>query len=237
MATRSAIRSLVRTYISQTDTGNTDFTDSDLNGFIDEAVRKLAAIVKKPTKRTSFQVTDGTATYAIATYAADLILPTKAYFGNPAIGRDVKPLRIIPEESLAELNPSWLETTSDSKGRPEYLIKDGTDLRIHPRPDATEGASGKLVYLTFVYQPAAIASDSAEPDMPLVYHDLVSIYAAHLCWGTKLNNVEKADYYLNLVYAQAKKYEELIVKESVSFGFTWGNTLDPDDDGIMRVNP
>ena len=234
---RSDIRSLARTYISQTDTNNTDFTNADLNGFIDEATRKLAAIVKKPIKRVSFQVTDNVASYAIATYTPDLIIPTKAYFGDVSISGDVEPMAIITEEALAELSPSWLETTSNSKGKPIYLVRDGANLVIAPRPNSTEGATGKKVYITYVYQPAAISSDSAEPDMPIVYHELLAKYVAHLCYLTKLNKPDLATSLLSQIYDEARKFSELIVKEAVPFGFSWGSFVDPDDFGVPTVNP
>jgi len=230
MATQSDTRTLIRQAISQPEASTSDFTDAELNGFIDQGVRYLGALVKKPIKRTNFQVTANTASYAISTYASDLILPTKAYFGDPSIPGDVLPLRIIPEEELAEISPMWLETTTDSQGRPQYLVRDGSNLLIHPRPSTAESAVGKKVYLSYVYRPAA-SSESAELDLPTVYHDLVKDYAVHLCYMGKLNNRDHGLAIKASVIADAKKLESVIIKDSEGTGFHWGSYVEPEEAG------
>lgn len=234
MATGSDTRTLIRQAISQSDASTSDFSDAELNGFIDQGVRYLGALVKKPIKRTSFQVTLDTGSYLISTYASDLVIPTKAYFGDVTIPGDVRPLRIIPEEELAETSPSWLDASSSSQGNPNYLIRDGANLLIVPRPNAAASAIGKKVYLSYVYQPAA-SSDSTQLDLPIVYHDLVKDYAVHLCYMGKLNNTQHGLAIKQQIAADAKKLETLIVKESESPGFHWGSVIDPEDD--VTINP
>lgn len=232
MATQSDTRTLVRNAISQADATTSDFSDADLNGFIDQGVRYLGALVKKPIKRTSFQAVVDVASYAIATVAADLVIPTVAYFGDASIPGDVCKIRIIPEEELAELNPAWLDTHSSSQGRPERLIRDGANLLLNPRPNAAESATGKKVYLSYVYQPAA-SSDAVALDLPILYHDLVKDYAVHLCYMGKLNNKEQGLAVKSQVEKDAKKLEGLIVKDSESPGFFWGSTINPEyEDGV-----
>lgn len=235
MATQSDTRTLVRQAISQTDASTSDFSDAELNGFIDQGVRHLGTLVKKPIKRTSFQVALDTATYAIATYASDLVLATKAYFGDAGTAGDIRPIRIVPEEELAELSPSWLDTTSGSQGRPAYLIRDGANLLIAPRPSAAESATGKKIYLSYVYQPAA-SSDAVALDLPIVYHDLVKDYAVHLCYMGKLNNKEHGLAIKNEVEKDAKKRETLIIKDSDSTGFFWGNAIDPEENSFLNLS-
>lgn len=228
MATQSDTRTLIRQAISQTDATTSDFLDAELNGFIDQGVRYLGALVKKPIKRISFQVAIDTSGYPIVTYAPDLVIATKAYFGDVTISGDVMPLRILPEEELAELNPSWLDTTAGSQGRPSYLVRDGVNLLIAPRPNAAQSAAGKKVYLSYVYQPAA-SSDQVALDLPILYHDLVKDYAVHLCYMGKLNNKDQGLTVKVQVEKDAKKLESLIIKDSESFGFSWGSAIDPDD--------
>lgn len=228
MATRADTRLLVRQAISQTDPSAGDFTDDEINGFIAQGVRYLCALVKKPTKRTSFQVVADTAAYAIATYVPDLIIPLLAYFGNTATSGDVGKIRIIPEEELAEVNPEWLDATSGSQGRPQFLINEGANLVLWPRPNALESATGKKLYLSHVYQPA-ITDDSAALPVPLLYHDLVKDYAAHLCYMGKLATPAQGLVIKGQVQADAKRLESLITKESESPGLYWGNTIDTSD--------
>lgn len=230
MATLLQTRNLVRNDITQTDASTSDFADSELNQFIDQGVRFLGALVKKPLKRASFAAVLDTSTYAIATVAPDLVILTKAYFGDPSINGDVRTLRIIPEEELAELAPGWLETNVSSQGTPRYMVRDGANLLIFPRPNAAQSASGKTIYISYVYQPASLSSDSTNLDLPIIYHDLVAKYAVAMCYFGKLNNNDKGTELKSQVIIDAKKMENLIVKDSESPGFYWGTTINPDDD-------
>lgn len=235
MATLSDTRTLVRNDIAQPTGG--DFADSEINGFIDQGVRFLGALVKKPIKRTSFQVVVDTPTYSIVTYAPDLVIPTVAYFGDASVPGDIRKIRIIPEEELAEIHPAWLDTHSSSQGRPLFLVRDGANLLLNPRPSAAESASGKKVYLSYVYQPAVLASDLTSLDLPIIYHDLVARFAISLCYAGKLSDSEKAKEIKDQVIVDAKKLEGLITKDSESPGFHWGSYVEPDDEAASLIVP
>lgn len=231
MATLLQARTQVRNDINQPSASTSDFADSELNGIIDIAVRYLGALVKKPTKRYSIAAVYNTPTYAVATYAPDLIIPTVAYFGDPSIQGDVRKIRVIPEEELAEMRPNWLETTTSQLGRPEFVVKDGANLVISPTPSAAESAAGKTIFISGVYQPAALTSDSTSLDLPIVYHDLAIRLAVAYCYlDNKLNNPTAGQQKKNDVEADAKKLSNLIVKESESPGFYWGSAIDVSDD-------
>jgi len=230
------IRNKVRDYISQEDTSNTDFSDTELNNYINEGIRYLGKLVKKPIKRITIQAVLDTATYSLASVAPDFILPTTAYFGDTTINGDVQKLELIPEESLAEINPAWLDATTGSQGRPRYLVMiNRTTVLVHPRPNSDQSASGKLIHLTFVYEPTEITSDSAEPDLPISYHDLIPKYAYSECLISKLKEDAKGYSIRGLMEKEAKKIEPLIIKEANSFGFTWGHSIDVNDDSGWGV--
>lgn len=235
MSTLATVRAIVRNDIAQPTASTSDFTDSELNGFIDQGCRFLGPLVKKPIKRASFAAVYDTASYAIATVAPDLVILTKAYFGDPSVQGDIRSIRIIPEEELAEMRPGWLDTTINSQGRPQFLVRDGANLVLNPRPSTTESASGKTIYITYVYQQAALTSDVSTLDLPIVYHDLVAKYAESLCYGGKLNNPELAASLKAGVIVDAKKLENLIVKDSESFGFSWGSYISPEDDAVLVI--
>lgn len=236
MATQSDTRTLIRQAISQPDASTSDFSDAELNGFIDQGVRRLGALVKKPTKRTSFQVIVNLGVYDLVSYAPDLVIPMVAYFGDTGINGDVGKIRIIPEEELAEISPAWLDATTGSQGRPSFLIRDGANLLIWPRPTAAESATGKKIYLSYCYQPAA-SSDAVALDLPIIYHDLVKDFAVHLCYMGKLNNKDQGLAIKAQVEKDAKKLESLIVKDSESPGFYWGSAIDPEDYSAVHANP
>ena len=235
LANLGQIRTLTRVYISQTDSANSDFTDSELNGFINEGLRFLGALVKKPIDHIEFQLEAGKPAYTLPT---DTVIITTAYQGDLSISGDVRPLQILTEEALAAIKPSWLDENSNSRGAPAFAILiDRRTVLVHPTPDTASSASGKKLHLGYVYQPATMSSDGTDPDLNIVYHDLISQYAAHLCWLTKLNKPDIGVALMGQVMEKAKRLENLIVKDTLNLGFTWGNFIDPDNDGIVMVRP
>jgi len=235
MSTLSQIRGLIRTYISQSDTSNTDFTDSDLNGFANEGQRFLGALVKKPIDHVEIQVEQDVPAY---TLPVDAILINTAYFGDANKTGDVLPLTVVTEEGLKEVVPNWLDETTKTQNRPTRIILlDMRTVLINPRPNAAESASGKLLMISYVFQPSNMTNDSDTPTLPVVYHDLIAKYGAHLCYMSKLNKPDLGAALLSQVIDLAKKLEPLIVKEVNSLGFSWGGGFDPNSDSfVMRTN-
>ena len=234
MATLSQIRNLARIKISQTDSANSDFTDSELNGFINESQRFLGALVKKPIDHVEVQVQQG---YPAYTLPSDAILLNTAYFGDTSIQNDSRALEIMTEEALKAINPSWQDESSSSQGRPSIVVLiDRRTVLLYPTPDSLESVSGKKLSLGYVYQPANMTNDSDSPDIPIVYHDLLAEYSQYMCCFSKLKTPEIGTALLNEIIAKAKKLEPLIIKESNSFGFSWGNSINPNFDRDV-INP
>lgn len=232
MSTLSQLRSLVRVNINQTDETNTDFSNIELNGFLNEGTRFLGALVKKPIDHAEVQVEQDKPAY---TLPSDAIIMLTAYFGNVAQSGDNLPLRVIPEEALKEIAPSWMDETVGSQGRPAYaVLLDRRTVLVYPRPNATESATGKTLKIGYVYQPAAMSGDGEEPDIPIVYHDLIAQYALQMCYFSKLNKPDLGAGILKSVVDKAKKFESLIIKDSDSTGFFWGSAIDPEDEGGLR---
>lgn len=234
MSNLGQIRSLSRVKISQTDENNTDFSNTELNGFANEGVRFLGALVKKPIDHVEIQVQQD---YPAYTLPSDAILLNTAYFGDLSIQGDVRPLTIITEEGLKEVRPSWLDDNISSQGRPAYIVLiDRVTVLINPRPNAAEGAGGKKLHIGYIYQPGILTNDSDTPDLPIVYHDLIADYIHYMCCLSKLNKPDLATQLLSQLIDKAKKLEPLIIKESTSFGFTWGHSIDPNyDEGGINV--
>ena len=227
--TLSQIRSLVRQFISQTDTNNTDFTDSELNGYINLGTRYLGKLVKHPRRIAEIQVEAGKAGY---TLPSDAVIIRTAYFGTVSDG-DTIPLSVMTEEALKEQVPSWLSEDSSDYGRPSRMILlDRTTVVVNPTPSTAESVTGKKLRIGYVYQPAVLSAESDEPDLPIVYHDFIAEYANYLCCNGKLKEYEKGVSILQTVMDKAKKFENLIIKDTeAGFGFSWGGSFGADDDG------
>src|SRR3990167_754206 len=146
-----------RGMIVQLDSGNSDFTDAELTGFNNEAVQFIAEKIEWPRDLISFQVEVGVPSYPLLT---DTLKIRTAYFGNTSIVNDMNILAICDESQLKEVVPGWLDGTTSARGRPTRLILlDRNTILIHPTPDADNSASGKKIYLGYVYYPSAMSAD------------------------------------------------------------------------------
>ena len=231
MATLLQIRTKVRTDISQADATISDFSDTELNGFINEGMRYLGALVKRPNDHIDIQVVDNTEGYTLPT---DALLLIDAYFGDNSISDDVLPLQILTEEALRAVNPRWLDKTTNTKGRPlRIILLDSQTVLIDPRPDTTYSSSGRKLILNYCYQPVALSSDSDIPSIPIVFHDLIAKYAQYSCYVGKLNKPELALPLFDSLNSMAKRLENLGTKEQLNTGFYWGSTIDDNEGSLL----
>lgn len=238
MATRGTIRTQCRVEISQTDSANSDYSDSELNSLIDEAVTFAATLVEYPREYKEITPVDGTADYDITSSALtyNTIKVLSAYFGDSSISGDMRPLEVLTEQKLKAIDPAWLDRSSDSKGDPLYLIqKTKSTVTLHPRPDSTAAASGKKLVLNRVYSPASISSDSTSPDLPVAYHDLLKFYVSYLCYSGKLRNSDLAAKKLKIFTEQIGVLKPVVdreMEEALRFGFTSESIYEQDLDII-----
>src|SRR3990167_10559297 len=167
--------------------GNSHVSADQMNGFINEAIQKIAVKVHQPRKFDSgTQVAQDDADYDAP---SDFLYLVGAYFGNEEIANDKVTLKIVRESGLKYMNPGWLDRTDSSQGRPDKLIfVDRNTFMLDPRPNAAESATGKKLWLYYAYLPSTLSSDSGNPDLPDAYHDTIKYYAAYLAYLGKLNN-------------------------------------------------
>lgn len=222
MSTLQQIRAKAYGEIGQ-DSSNSTITSSEMDGFINEGVRFFATLLQWPVDLVEIQVEDGISHY---TLLSDTLMLKFAYFGNRSTKDDVKPLDIWTEAALKEYFPSWLDSTSDTKDRPQVVVLiDKNTVMLHPRPNAEQSAAGKKLYLSYVYYPAVLALDADTPDLPLAAHDLLSVYAAHKCYAGKLNNPQTSTSKLNEALAKLKLVEPKVDKPKNQLSFQWGTEI------------
>lgn len=218
---RSKVLALLRE-----DSTNAHFTDPQLNGFLNEGVEFSAVFIEYPRDLVGVTVENDIGSYA---NPGDNLLLRTAYFGKAG---DVRPVKIISEETLREIYPGWLDPdTSKDADRPQFLIQlDRKTIHIYPRPNAV--AAGQTLYLNYNYVPASMVNDSDVPDLPTPYHNLIPFYALHLCyWG--LQNAPLAKEAFTEFMDKVQKLKSAVTKESKeNLGFSWGyDGLDVDVGG------
>lgn len=228
---RSKVYSLLRE-----DSTNTHFTDSDINGFLNEGSEFSAVFIEYPRNLVSVQVQNNVGSYA---NPADNLIVRTAYFGDSSISGDIRPVKIVSEETLREQYPSWLDNTaSGTADRPEYLIQlDRKTVHAFPRPNAVGAASGKKLWLNYNYVPAAMVNDSDVPDLPTPYHNLLPLYALHLAY-IALQNVPLAKEMYVEFMEKVQRIKSAVTKETKEgLSFSWGTDIDVDINSGGTVYP
>ena len=216
---RGAIRSIARDLIRQEDTDNTDFSDNELNNYIDEGCRLLATIVQYPRDEVDYQAQSNVGAFTVP---EDYILLRSASFGDVSIGGDKSPLRTMTKEQLTAERPYWRDETSDNTGKPLRIIElDRNTLYIDPRPSAEESASGKKLTVEYVYSPAQMSNDTDVPELPIVYHDLIPEYVQSKCYNGKLNRpADGASIFKNMI-DKAKTLEPVVASDLERKSMFW----------------
>ena len=226
MATRQQIRSQLRTLLNETDTANTHFSDSELNEYINQAQSYLAVLIEWPRDFVEIQTEENIGSY---TLLSDTLIIRTAYFGDKNTSGNIRPLIVTTEEALKAMFPSWLDETTSSQGKPNYLILlDKRTIHVYPRPNAAESASGKKIVLDYIYNPANMGTDADQPDLPTPYHNFLQFYAAHLAY-LRLQNQVMSDRMAKDFVTKVKSIEPTLVKETKEgTEFQWADTDDVD---------
>jgi hypothetical protein len=195
----------------------TRFTPSQQTGFLNQGMRFIATLSNANTDLVKVTTTENIGAY---TFPADGLLINEAYYGNELVASDTYPLEIITKKYLKEIAPEWLDETSGASGKPRYLLKiDRQTVYIHPRPDAA--SAGKKIFLDYGYMPVAMSQDSDEPDLPLVFHDIIVLYALSRAYDS-LSKPEMAAKKFNDFKSQYNLLKDIADREAEdTFRWKW----------------
>lgn len=239
MADLAAIRTASRKEIAEEDTSNTHFPGADgLDDKINAAVRYLGTLIQFPREVVEIAastMTDGA--ISLSTLTRKNLITRKAYWGDKTIRNNLFEVDIVTEEVVASIYPNWLETHAGFQGKPRFLIvkeivsADAT-LQVVPPPNSTYTASGQKLILSQNYYPATLTTSTDVPQLPLVYHDIVPVYVAHLCYGGALKNPEMAKFKLDQFNQKMALTRPAVTKEAENLQFRWtGNENIYEDTG------
>ena len=216
------LRTKTYALIDEVEGGDTHFSDASvITGYLNEAAEFAAVFIEYPRDLVSVQAEEGKPSYP---NPADNLLLRTAYFGDRSIFGDVKPLKVVSEETLKTIYPSWLDQHASSRSdRPEYLIQlDRVTITVIPTPNAVGSASGKRIHLNYNYVPTVMSIDTDTPDVPAPYHNLLPLYAAHLCYLGRLNNEKIAATFIKSFMDKVNLLKSAVTKEAKELqGFSW----------------
>jgi predicted metal-dependent hydrolase len=169
MALRPALLSATRLLIDEKDSDNSHFTDSELYGFLNQAIRYLGTDLEWP-----LQTAQATAVAEQAVYELpdDFISLVDVYFDNNL-------LAVVERKDLSTLQQDWQEAAS---GQPRYCYKsDNAKMGLWPKPSSEQTSDSEVIQIQYVKVPPDLADDTTAPDLHSAFHDCLPFYAAFLC--------------------------------------------------------
>lgn len=181
MAALSTLRTSTRRLINETDSANTNYSDSELTDYLNQATMFLGTEMEW-----SIQTSQATSVLNQALYSlpADFISLTELYFNN-------RKLIILEREDLTDINATWQDAPS---GTPQYAYKaDNAVFGLYPAPDSVQ--AGYTIQIQYISLPATLSDNADIPDLHTAFQMCLPFYAAFLC-EHRAGNDKKSD--LNL---------------------------------------
>lgn len=207
MATRLTLLATTRQLVDESDSSNSHFTDSEVYGFINQAIRYLGTDIEWPLQ--TAQAT-AVANQAVYTLPEDFISLADVYFNNDNIA-------IIERADLSALQQNWQDAPS---GIPRYCYKsDNQKVGLWPKPDSTQ--AGNLLQIQYIKVPPDLSDDTTAPDLHSAFYDCLPFYAAFM-FEHSLGNRKAAETNMNLYETHKKRLLSRVQRFSDdTFRFRW----------------
>lgn len=212
MADLAKMRTEARYIIGQPDVLNTDFSETQLTAWANEAYSQACMRLESVPIATSSYTTAAAITLDANTIKVNLA-KWKAQPENKW-----KDLDVFDLSDLFKRDPDWENAAT---GVPDALYRDGTfSLIPYPPPDAANlgQANGLKTYGLEV--PAALSADSDIPDLPVNVTDLFQHYIAYKAF-MRLKDKESASDQLMLFNGGLKAQRNVSTQFSDGKGWTW----------------
>jgi hypothetical protein len=207
MASLSDLRTDLRLLLDESDNSNTNFTDTELNGYLNKALRKTAVELEWPI---------AVATATTATSQAQYSLPDN-FMLLLKVFVDGKPLDVTDLEDIAIIHPNYRSAAADI---PTLAYRaDNNQIGLYPPPNLAN--AGKTILMEYIKYAATITADADVPDLSAAIQDLLPFYAALLAM-LRAGNYKTADYFRGLYNAELKSLKPKVQKFAEEFsGFRW----------------
>lgn len=179
MASLSTLRERTRRWIDEEETGNTHYSDSEIDGYLNEATLFLGTSMEWPLQTSTTPTVADQALYGLPT---DFISLVEIYVDN-------KKMTIVDRSDLHALNSAWQEVDSSF---PTHAYKaDNATFGLWPAPDSDHADLD--IQIQYINVPATLSADADVPDLHEAFQLCLPYYAAFKCEG-KIGNDKKADY-------------------------------------------
>lgn len=183
MSSLAQLRTAVRRYINETDNTNSNFADTELNDYLNQAIQFLGTQMEWPIQTDISTAVAGQNLYQLPT---DFIELLDIYWNQTK-------LPILDRADMGQISPSWQQ---DPVGTPRVAYRfDMQTIGLYNIPDTNQQLLGVPSYqlqITYIAIPPTLVNDTDIPDLQSMYHMALPFYAAFIC-EHRLGNSTKAD--------------------------------------------
>lgn len=183
--TLSSLRTAVRRYINEPNNTNSNFADTEINDYLNQAVLFLGTQMEWPIQTYVTQAVPNQSLYQLPT---DFIELLDIYFNQSK-------LPLLDRADMGQVSPSWQQ---DPIGTPRLAYRfDQQTIGLYNTPDTNQtssipGQTGYELQVQYIAMPPSLINDTDVPDLQLAYQMCLPFYAAFIC-EHRMGNNNKAD--------------------------------------------
>jgi hypothetical protein len=216
MSSLADLRTATRRYINELDNTNSNFSDSELNDYLNQATLFLGTQMEWPIQTEIATAIPGQALYQLP---SDFIELLDIYFNQTKIP-------LLDRADMGQVSPSWQQ---DPIGTPRIAYRfDQQTLGLYNTPDSNQ--TGYQLQVQYIAMPPTLVNDTDIPDIQAAYQMCLPFYAAFIC-EHRLGNDKKADTDLQrydqhrkALMARVQKFSDDLLRFRWAWGYPERNT-------------
>lgn len=212
----SNIRDDVRQIIGQPEASNSNFTNAQLNSWINEAYRNVQTSLESiPITERSY-----TTSSSISLNDNTVSIDTVKWLKNDGTNTEWIELEVIDIDTLARIDPDWENATV---GTPKYAVRFGrATVKPYPPPDSDNDGQANGFKTYGLELATDLSSDSDTTNLPRNLDDILAHWAAYRCFE-RLGDGQRAGTEITIYRSVLKSQKKISTQFSRKRGrWIWG---------------
>jgi len=210
------LRTAVRRYINELDATNSNFSNPELNDYLNQATLFLGTQMEWPIQT---EIATALPNQALYQLPSDFIELLDIYFNQTKIP-------LLDRSDMGQISPSWQQ---DPVGTPRIAYKfDQQTIGLYNIPDSNQ--TGYQLQIQYIALPPTLVNDSDIPDLQAAYQVCLPFYAAFICEHRMGNdkkadsNLQRYDQHRKALMARIQKFSDDLLRFRWAWNYPERNT-------------